>query len=165
LKKIKELICIRNKTHNLTITLVGTPSSGSTSDTTCIRINLDILKPSIDNPIGRLTAIVPPRTTLRKIISSPWVRAQSSLLSWCPEILGRVLLLDLTRISESYNTRQTLVFETLNTLTLGTETKTKQTRSIAVQLCLLHSGCEIPTHFFLLSIWPFLHCSIIQIGV
>jgi hypothetical protein len=41
--------------HTLLATLVtpvGTPSSGSTSDNTCIWINLDILKPSIDKPIG-----------------------------------------------------------------------------------------------------------------
>jgi hypothetical protein len=55
------------------VTLVGTPSSGSASDNTCIWIDLDILKPSIDKPIGRLTAIVPPRTTLGKILSSTWV--------------------------------------------------------------------------------------------
>jgi hypothetical protein len=40
------------------VTPVGTPSSGSASDNTCIQIDLDILKPSIDKPIGRLTAIV-----------------------------------------------------------------------------------------------------------
>jgi hypothetical protein len=55
------------------VTPVGTPSSGSASDNTCIRIDLDLLKPSIDKPIGRLTAIVPPRTTLGKILSSTWV--------------------------------------------------------------------------------------------
>jgi hypothetical protein len=32
-----------------------------------------------------------------------------------------------------------------------------------VQPCLLHSGCKITTHFFLLRIWTFRHCSIIQI--
>jgi hypothetical protein len=40
--------------HTLLATLVtpvGTPSSGSASDNTCIQINLDILKPSIDKPI------------------------------------------------------------------------------------------------------------------
>jgi hypothetical protein len=55
------------------VTLVGTPSSGSASDNTCIWIDLDILKPSIDKPINRLTAIVPPRKTLGKILSSTWV--------------------------------------------------------------------------------------------
>jgi hypothetical protein len=55
------------------VTPVGTPSSGSASDNTCIRIDLDLLKPSIDKLIGRLTAIVPPRTTLGKILSSTWV--------------------------------------------------------------------------------------------
>jgi hypothetical protein len=55
------------------VTPVGTPSSGSASDNTCIWIDLDLLKPSVDKPIGRLTAIVPPRTTLGKILSSTWV--------------------------------------------------------------------------------------------
>jgi hypothetical protein len=55
------------------VTLVGTPSSGSPSDNTCIRIDLDLLKPSIDKLISHLTVIVPPRTTLRKILSSTWV--------------------------------------------------------------------------------------------
>jgi hypothetical protein len=55
------------------VTPVGTPSSGSASDNTCVRINLDYLKPSLDKPIGHLTAIVSPRTTLRKILSSTWV--------------------------------------------------------------------------------------------
>jgi hypothetical protein len=55
------------------VTPIDTPSSGSTSDNTCIQINLDLLKPSIDKPIGCLTAIVPPRKTLRKILSSTWV--------------------------------------------------------------------------------------------
>jgi hypothetical protein len=34
------------------VTPVGTPSSGSASDNTCIQIDLDILKPSVDKPIG-----------------------------------------------------------------------------------------------------------------
>ena len=55
------------------VTPLGTPSSGSASYNTCIRINLDLLKPSIDKPIGLLTAIVPPRTKLGKILSSTWV--------------------------------------------------------------------------------------------
>jgi hypothetical protein len=55
-----------------------------------------------------------------------------------------------------------LSVEPLNTLTLGMETKIEHTRSIVVQLCLLHSGCEITTHFFLLSIWAFHHCNILQ---
>jgi hypothetical protein len=46
------------------VTPVGTPSSGSASENTCIQIDLDLLNPSIDKPIGHLTAIVPPRTTL-----------------------------------------------------------------------------------------------------
>jgi hypothetical protein len=54
------------------VTPVGTPSSGSASDNTCVRIDLDYLKPSLDKPIGRLTAIVSPRTTLEKILSSTW---------------------------------------------------------------------------------------------
>jgi hypothetical protein len=62
-------------THLLStlVTPVGTPPSDSASDNTCIRINLDLLKPSIDKLIARLTAIVPPRTTLGKILSSTWV--------------------------------------------------------------------------------------------
>jgi hypothetical protein len=52
------------------VILVGTPSSGSALDNTNILIGLGILKPSIDQSIGLLTAIVPLRTTLRKIISS-----------------------------------------------------------------------------------------------
>jgi len=55
------------------VTLVGTPSSGSALDNTCIQIDLDFLKLSSDKPIGRLTAIVPSRTTLKKILSSTWV--------------------------------------------------------------------------------------------
>jgi hypothetical protein len=52
---------------------VGTPSSGSASDNTCVRIDLDYLKPSLDKPISLLTTIVSPRTTLGKILSSTWV--------------------------------------------------------------------------------------------
>jgi hypothetical protein len=62
--------------HTLLATLVtpvGTPSSGSASNNTCIQIGLEILNPSIDKLIDRLTAIVPPRTTLGKILSSTWV--------------------------------------------------------------------------------------------
>jgi hypothetical protein len=55
------------------ITLIGTPSSGSASDNTCIRIGLDLLKPSIDKSIDHLIVIVSPRTTLGKILSSTWV--------------------------------------------------------------------------------------------
>jgi hypothetical protein len=55
------------------VTLVGTPSSGSVSDNTYIRIGLDFLKPSLDKPITPLTSIVPPRTSLGKILSSTWV--------------------------------------------------------------------------------------------
>jgi hypothetical protein len=55
------------------VTPVGTPSSGSASDRTCILIDLDLLKPSIDKSTGHLTAIVPPRTALGKILSSTWV--------------------------------------------------------------------------------------------
>jgi hypothetical protein len=51
------------------VTIVGTPSSGSASDNTCIQINLDILKPYVYKPIGHLNAIVPSRTTLGKILS------------------------------------------------------------------------------------------------
>ena len=52
------------------VTPVGTPSSGSTSDNTYVQIGLDYLKPSLDKPIDRLTAIMSPRTTLGKILSS-----------------------------------------------------------------------------------------------
>ena len=55
------------------VTLVGTPSSGSASDNTCVWINLDLLNASINKLIGRITAIVPQRTTLRNILSSTWV--------------------------------------------------------------------------------------------
>jgi hypothetical protein len=55
------------------VTPVGTPSSGSTLDNTCIWTGLGILKPVVDQPIDHLTAIVPPRTTLEKILSSTWV--------------------------------------------------------------------------------------------
>jgi hypothetical protein len=55
------------------VTHVSTLLSGSASENTCIHIDLDLLKPSIDKPIGRLTAIVPPRTTLRNILSSTFV--------------------------------------------------------------------------------------------
>ena len=55
------------------VTLVDTPLNGSTSDSTCIRIDLDYLKPSLDKPIDRLTVIVSLRTTLGKILSSTWV--------------------------------------------------------------------------------------------
>jgi hypothetical protein len=49
------------------------PFSGSASYNTYIRIGLDLMKPSIDKPISPLTVIVPPRTTLGKILSSTWV--------------------------------------------------------------------------------------------
>jgi hypothetical protein len=52
------------------VTHVGTPSSGSASNNTCIWIGLDLLKPSVDKLIGHLTAIVPSRTTLGKILSN-----------------------------------------------------------------------------------------------
>jgi hypothetical protein len=55
------------------VTPVVTPSSGSASDSTCVRISLDFLKPSLDKLIDRLTTIVPPRTALGKILSSTWV--------------------------------------------------------------------------------------------
>jgi hypothetical protein len=63
------------KTHMLAtlVTHVGTPSSGSASDIICIWIDLDLLNPSIDKLIGRLTAIVPSRKALGKILSSTWV--------------------------------------------------------------------------------------------
>jgi hypothetical protein len=66
------------------VTIVGTPSSGSASKNTYIQIDLDIMKPFVDKLIDYLIAIVPPRTTLGKILSSTWVvwlRAWSSLLS------------------------------------------------------------------------------------
>jgi hypothetical protein len=55
------------------VTPVGTPSSGSASDNTCVRIGLDFLKPSLYKLIGYLIAIVRLRTTLRNILSSTWV--------------------------------------------------------------------------------------------
>ena len=55
------------------VTPVGTLSSGSASDITYVRIDLDFLKPSLDKPIGHQTAIVSSRTTLGKILSSIWV--------------------------------------------------------------------------------------------
>jgi hypothetical protein len=55
------------------VTPVGTPSSGSASGNTCIWIDLDLLKSSIDKPIARLTVIVPLRRALGKILSSTWV--------------------------------------------------------------------------------------------
>jgi hypothetical protein len=58
--------------------------------------------------------------------------------------------LDPARISESYSTGKTLVYRTLEYLTLGDRNinKLKQTRSIAAQLC---SGCQVNTHFFLVK--------------
>jgi hypothetical protein len=55
------------------VTPVGTPSSGSALENTCVWIGLDYLNPLLDKPIGRLTAIVSPRKTLGKILSSTWV--------------------------------------------------------------------------------------------
>ena len=55
------------------VTPVGTPLSGSASNNTCIQIDLDFLKPSIDKPISRVTSIVPPRAILVKILSNTWV--------------------------------------------------------------------------------------------
>ena len=58
---------------HLLVTLVtpfGTPSSGSASDNTCIKIDLDLLNPSIDKSIDRITVIVPLRKTLENILSS-----------------------------------------------------------------------------------------------
>jgi hypothetical protein len=55
------------------VTPVGTPSSGSTSNNTCIQINLYLLKPSIDKLIDHLNSKVSPRKTLGKILSSTWV--------------------------------------------------------------------------------------------
>jgi hypothetical protein len=63
---IQELQVVLKRTLLATlVTPVGTPLSGSTSDNTGIRIDLDILKPSIDKPIGLLTLIVPLRTIVR----------------------------------------------------------------------------------------------------
>jgi hypothetical protein len=71
---MKELQVVLKRTFLSThVTHVGTFSSGSALDDTCIQIDLDILKPSVDKPIVYLTAIVPPRTTLRNIFSSTWV--------------------------------------------------------------------------------------------
>jgi hypothetical protein len=115
------------------VTPIGTPSSGSVSNNTYIQINLDFLKPSLDNRIGRLTTIVSLRTRCRKTLSSTWVvrlRERSSLLSWFPEILGRVLLLDPTCISKRYSTWKTLVCRTLQYLTLGDENKKQNKQDI-----------------------------------
>jgi hypothetical protein len=59
--------------------------------------------------------------------------------------------------------RKPLFVETENTLTLGKKIKTKQTRSIVMQIYLLNSGYKITTHFFMLRIWAFQHYSILQI--
>jgi hypothetical protein len=61
-----------SSTHMLAtlVTPVGTPSSGSASNNTYMWINLDLLKPYVDNLINRLTTIVAPRTTLGNILSS-----------------------------------------------------------------------------------------------
>jgi hypothetical protein len=66
-------VVLKHTLFDTLVTVVGTPSSGSASNNTCIQIDLDILKPSIDKPISHLTAIVLPRTTLGKILSSTWV--------------------------------------------------------------------------------------------
>jgi hypothetical protein len=55
------------------VTLVGTPSSGSASDNSCIQIDLDLLKPSIVKLIDHLTSIVSLTNMLGKILSSTWV--------------------------------------------------------------------------------------------
>jgi hypothetical protein len=55
------------------VTPVGTPLNGSALDNTCIWIDLDLLKLSIDKMIGHLNVIAPLRITLRKILSSTWV--------------------------------------------------------------------------------------------
>jgi hypothetical protein len=52
------------------VTSVGTSLSGSASNNTCIHIDLDLMNPSIDKSINRLTVIVPSRKTLVKILSS-----------------------------------------------------------------------------------------------
>ena len=63
------------RTHLLSslVTLVGTTSSGSTSDNTYIQIDLDLLKTSVDKPVDHLTTRVQSRTALGKILSSTWV--------------------------------------------------------------------------------------------
>jgi hypothetical protein len=52
------------------VTPFGTPSSGRELDNTRVQIDLDLLKPYLDKSIDRLTAIVPPRTTLGNILCS-----------------------------------------------------------------------------------------------
>jgi hypothetical protein len=52
------------------VTPVGMPLSGISSENTCIRTFLGIIKPFVDQPIRFLIVLVPPRTTLRKILSS-----------------------------------------------------------------------------------------------
>jgi hypothetical protein len=52
------------------VTPIGTPSSGSALDNTYIWTGLVILKPTKDQPISRLTVIVPLITTLGKRLSN-----------------------------------------------------------------------------------------------
>jgi hypothetical protein len=66
-------VVLKNTLLATLVSPVGTLSSGITSDNTCIQIGLDLLKPSIDKLIDCLTAIVPPRKTLGKILSSTYV--------------------------------------------------------------------------------------------
>jgi hypothetical protein len=69
-----EIQVVLKRTSNATlVNPVDTPSSGSASDNSCVRIDLNYLNPSLDKLIGCLTAIVSPRTTLGKILSSTWV--------------------------------------------------------------------------------------------
>jgi hypothetical protein len=56
--------------EEIQVVLKGTPSSGSASENTCVQIDLDYLKPSLDKSIRLLTSIVPSRTTLWNILSS-----------------------------------------------------------------------------------------------
>jgi hypothetical protein len=78
------------------------------------------------------------------------VRVQSILLSWCLEILGRLLLFNHVCILESYIIGKYIVYT--NHLNPNPWEKNRiekeQMRYIASKPFLLHSGCEIPTYVF-----------------
>jgi hypothetical protein len=107
------------------VTLIGTPSSSTKSKKTCICNSLphilryvnslvSVLKPTLDKPLDHLNSIVAPRITLKNITlyhmgnKVVWIRVRSNFLSYTPEILGQVLLLDPTIILENYSTGHVL---------------------------------------------------------